>query len=516
MFSWIWRCLRRLILRILCLFQRPPVPPTGPWSGDAVTGRWDVVLTDSNVSAIHMAVLRTNEVLWFSGGRGQVVPNATEMKNWVWRVPDIGTSAPPANQPVETDPVNKQLFCAGHSFLRDGRLLVVGGSEPDGTGIRDVFIYDPNAKSWTPVALLGRIRWYPTTVTLPDGRVAAFSGRGDLTVHEIYQVGQPWQNLDMDRTLPIYAGLHLLPDGKLLYTGTYWGDETGIPDANTAILTPANPNWTPDTTGVTSGTWQSITGPNDPQRKEGMSVLLPLAEDGRVMVVGGDGTNGATQSLNSVEVMDTTVVNPTWQTIHPMSYRRSNVNVVILPDSKVLVSGGGTSRRGPQVLPCELFDTSVNYMNSAINPWTTVASLNARRQYHSTCVLLPDGRVLAGGNDTGSRVMSLEAYRPPYWFRGPRPRIWYAPTRTHIGSTFTIDSPDAPHVDRAVLVRPMADTHHTDSEQRLLNLPIMRRGRCSLRVRAPANHRLAPPGYYMLFLVNTSGVPSVADFIEIH
>ncbi|MDA2927436.1 galactose oxidase early set domain-containing protein [Acidobacteria bacterium AH-259-G07] len=209
-------------------------------------------------------------------------------------------------------------------------------------------------------------------------------------------------------------------------------------------------------------------------------------------------------------------MNPTWQTIRPMSYRRSNVNVVILPDSKVLVSGGGTRRRGPQVLPCELFDTSVNYMDPAINPWTTVASLNARRQYHSTCVLLPDGRVLAGGNDTGSRVMSLEAYRPPYWFRGPRPRIWYAPTRTHIGSTFTIDSPDAPHVDRAVLVRPMADTHHTDSEQRLLNLPIMRRGRCSLRVRAPANHRLAPPGYYMLFLVNTSGVPSVADFIEIH
>ncbi len=80
MFSFLWRWLRRLILRILCYFQRPPVPPTGPWTGSAAVGRWDVVLTDSHVSAIHMAVLKSKEVLWFSGGRGQVPPNPTEMK----------------------------------------------------------------------------------------------------------------------------------------------------------------------------------------------------------------------------------------------------------------------------------------------------------------------------------------------------------------------------------------------------------------------------------------------------
>jgi len=86
----------------------------------------------------------------------------------------------------------------------------------------------------------------------------------------------------------------------------------------------------------------------------------------------------------------------------------------------------------------------------------------------------------------------------------------------HIGQEFTVDTLDARYVERVVLVRPMAATHHTDSEQRLLNLVKLRRGRCSIRVRAPANHRLAPPGYYMLFLVNTEGVPSVAEFIEIH
>ena len=199
-----------------------------------------------------------------------------------------------------------------------------------------------------------------------------------------------------------------------------------------------------------------------------------------------------------------------------MAYRRSNVNVVILPDSKVLVCGGGSHRRGTRVLECELFDTSVNYMDPNVNPWTTVASMNYRRQYHSTCVLLPDGRVLTGGNDTRGRVMQLEAYRPPYWFRGPRPRIWHSPKMVHIGQEFTVDTLDARYVESVVLVRPMAATHHTDSEQRLLNLVKLRRGRCSIRVRAPANHRLAPPGYYMLFLVNTKGVPSVAEFIEIH
>lgn len=515
MFTFIWELLRRLILWLVCLFQRPPVPGTGPWTGDAATGRWDVVLTDSHVSAIHMAVLHTKEVLWFSGGRGFVTADPVEMKSWVWKVADIGTTAPPLNPPVETGPVIKQLFCAGHSFLRDGRLLVVGGSEPDGTGIKDVFIYDPSTKSWAPVASLDRIRWYPTDVTLPDGRVAAFSGRGDPTVHEVYEVGGAWKDLDMNRTLPIYPGLHLLSDGKLFYTGTYWGDEA-VPDANTALLTPASPNWTPDAMGVTSGTWQPILGPNDPQRKEGMSVLLPPAEDDRVIVVGGDGTSGATSSLNSVEVIDFQTPTPAWQTIHPMSYQRSNVTVVILPDANVLVCGGGSRRRGPEVLECEMFDTSVDYMDPTVNPWTTVASLNHRRQYHSTCVLLPDGRVLAGGNDTGGQVMALEAYRPPYWFRGPRPRIWYAPKRRHIGQEFTVDSPDAPHIARVVLVRPMAVTHHTDSEQRLLDLPILRRGRCSLRVRAPSDHRVAPPGYYMLFLVNTARVPSMAKFIEIH
>lgn len=510
-----WWFLRKLILWILCIFLRPPVPPSGPWSGDAAIGRWDQVLPDSHVSAIHMAVLRTKEVLWFSGGRGYVNRQPAEEKSWVWKIKDIGISGP-INPPVETDLVTVQLFCAGHSFLRDGRLLVVGGSDPDGTGIRDVNIYNPQDKSWTPVALLGRPRWYPTNVTLPDGRVTAFSGRGDLTVHEVYELGQPWKNLNMNRTLPIYAGLHLLPNGKLFYSGTYWGDEANIPDANTAILTPDNPNWTPDGAGVTSGTWQSVTGPNNTERKEGMSILLPPAEDGRVMVVGGNGTGTQNSSYNSVEIIELLSPNPFWKTIHPMAFRRSNVNVVILPDSKVLVCGGGSHRRGTPVLECELFDTSVSYMDPNVNPWTTVASMNYRRQYHSTCVLLPDGRILTGGNDTGSRVMQLEAYRPPYWFRGPRPRIWHSPKMVHIGQEFTVDTLDARYVESVVLVRPMATTHHTDSEQRLLNLVKLRRGRCSIRVRAPANHRLAPPGYYMLFLVNTEGVPSVAEFIEIH
>ena len=199
MFTFLWRLLRRLILRIVCLFTRPPVPPTGPWSGDAAIGRWDVVLTDSHVSAIHMAVLRTKEVIWFSGGRGILPSNPgydpAEIKTWVWKVADIGATGP-INPPTETGPVTSQMFCAGHSFLRDGRLLVVGGSWPDGTGIRDVNIYDPDTKSWTPVDLLGRKRWYPTTVTLPDGRIAAFSGRGDRTV----QRSTSWGNLGKTST----------------------------------------------------------------------------------------------------------------------------------------------------------------------------------------------------------------------------------------------------------------------------------------------------------------------------
>jgi hypothetical protein len=141
------------------------------------------------------------------------------------------------------------------------------------------------------------------------------------------------------------------------------------------------------------------------------------------------------------------------------------------------------------------------------------------RQYHSVSVLLPDGRVLntgsVGGYGGGTNLLSMEVFSPPYLFRGPQPKVTAYPTAATRGSTIRVTTPDACRIRRAALVRPGAPTHHTDSEQRCVPLDFERHGRCDLLLPLPESAAVLPPGYYMLFLLDDCGVPSVGRFIRI-
>jgi hypothetical protein len=142
-------------------------------------------------------------------------------------------------------------------------------------------------------------------------------------------------------------------------------------------------------------------------------------------------------------------------------------------------------------------------------------------------VLLPDGRVVAaGGNpEGGSQVaweppdeeeeLRLEVFSPPYLFKGPRPEITGAPQAAAHGETITVDTPQAGGIRWASLVRNGVTTHSFDSEQRLVDLEIAGRAAGSLQVTVPANPNLAPPGWYMLFLVDQAGIPSVASWVRL-
>lgn len=145
-----------------------------------------------------------------------------------------------------------------------------------------------------------------------------------------------------------------------------------------------------------------------------------------------------------------------------------------------------------------------------------MAALPSIRDYHSVAILLPSGQVMiAGWQDT-----HIEVYSPPYVFAA-RPTITAIPAMVHHGQTFTIDSPDAPSIAKVVLIRPMAVTHQTDAEQRVLEMPLTHDPANPTQVSLVAPHgghphAVAPKGYYMLFAVKNDGVPSEGKFIFLH
>ncbi|MGH6937252.1 MAG: galactose oxidase-like domain-containing protein, partial [Methylocella sp.] len=214
--------------------------------------------------------------------------------------------------------------------------------------------------------------------------------------------------------------------------------------------------------------------------------------------------------------IDLGATNPTWQNGPGMSQPRIEMNAVILPNGKVLAVGGSSYDEDvvSASLNADLYDPATNTFSSG--------GANAYpRLYHSVALLLADATVwLAGGNPSrGSYEQRMEIYKPAYLFQqngapAVRPSIGGVPSSISLNNQFTVQSPDAANISSVVLVRNGAVTHAFDAEQRLVGMSFTV-GNGVLTVTAPSNHNIAPPGYYMLFVVNTSGVPSVASFIRV-
>jgi hypothetical protein len=201
-----------------------------------------------------------------------------------------------------------------------------------------------------------------------------------------------------------------------------------------------------------------------------------------------------------------------------LNFPRTNVNAVLLPDGTILVIGGqrnGKWASDPSaVLEAEIYDPQAN-------TWTPTAPMSFPRQYHSVAVLLPDGRVLsAGGVDPRPGApfrdqRAMEIFYPPYLSLGARPAISAAPASATYGASFNVDTPNAYGIDSVAFLRPASVTHHTDGGQRYIKLPITARTAARLTVRTPANGNIAPPGYYMLSIVDANGVPSEAAWLRL-
>src|SRR5438876_3491500 len=300
-------------------------------------------------------------------------------------------------------------------------------------------------------------------------------------------------------TPPLYPRLHLLPNGKVFYSGATTQSRTF--DASTKV-------WSNVSTTNYSGT-----------RTYGTSVLLALTPtnnyDPRVFIMG-----GGSPSTQSTEVIDLGASTPAWKYGPIMSQPRIEMNAVILPTGQVLAMGGSYNDEDPTTasLNADLFDANAASVGSAgVNVYA--------RLYHSVALLLPDATVwLAGGNpQRGSYEQHMEIYQPAYLFTtdlngnvvaATRPSFSGAPSGITYGNSFTVQTANPTNIASVVLVRNGSVTHAFDMDQRLVELSFTR-GSGALTATAPPSGNIAPPGYYMLFLLNSSGVPSVASFVQL-
>jgi len=459
----------------------------------ALQGTWQTLSTQMPINPVHAALTNDGRVLIVSGS-GNVATN-TDFETAVWD-PQSGT--------ITTQPVAWDMFCNGMIVLPDGRALVNGGTlayDPFHGELRSS-VFDPATATFTDIESMQRGRWYPTVTTLGDGRVLTFSGLTEAgatnATVEIYTPGTGWsQEYDAGWTPPLYPRLHLLPNGNVFYSGSGTGSRMFDTTTNTWSAVIANTNY--------RGT-----------RTYGTSVLLPLASSSgytpRVMIFGGG--NPATAST---EIIDLSQSTPQWQVGPSMSQPRIEMNATILPSGKVLATGGSINDEDAATASfnADLYDPATNSFSSA--------GTNAfPRLYHSNSLLLPDATVaLFGGNPRrGSYEPHIEIYSPPYLFNADgsaaqRPVIT-AVTAGPLayGAAFQVTTPDASAIASVVLVRPGAPTHAFDMDQRLVTLSYSIDAGV-LNVTAPPNGNIAPPGYYMLFVLNSGGVPSVARFVQL-
>jgi hypothetical protein len=217
-------------------------------------------------------------------------------------------------------------------------------------------------------------------------------------------------------------------------------------------------------------------------------------------------------AVASTAIVDLDDANPAYTAGPPMEVGKMYVSAVLLPDSTVFQTGGAstTIHNGDHpVYSSQIYDPKTN-------AWKKAAAHKVPRSYHSSAVLLPDGRVATfGGNPEDRFEMQIEVYKPPYLQTDtPRPTISGGPTEIALGGTYTLATEQAAPVRSAVLVRPTAVSHSSDPNQRLVDLPFTATGN-GIQFSVTGNQNLAPPGWYMLFVVDGNGVPSVAKWVHL-
>ena len=488
-----------ILLLLLLVMSKP-----GLMGQVQTIGKWSTTSYTMPINPIHVALLYNGKILVVNGS-GNCPASLAGCPLGAPYGPGNGSGAlllDPTNGNITQFNVSWDMFCNGMVVLPDGRAFINGGTlayDPF-EGSQRSSIFDPATNTFSDVQNMAHGRWYPTVLTLGDGRIMTFSGfletgENTNTTVEFYTVGSGWsQPFTAPFTPDLYPRLHVLPNGKVFYSGAPPVSELFDPSSTTWTLNVATTNY--------GGT-----------REYGSSVLLGLTPtnnyDPVVLILGGD-----SPATKTTETIDMGASSPKWQYGPNMSQARIEMNAVLLPNGKVLAVGGSVNDEDASTksLNADLYDPATNTISSA------GANVYARL-YHSVALLLPDATVwLAGGNPTrGSYESHIEVYQPAYLFQSDgtlatRPTITSSPASISYGNPFTVQTPDAASIASAVLIRNGTVTHSFGMDQRMVGMSFTA-GSGSLTITAPPNGNIAPPGYYMLFILNSNGVPSVASSV---
>ncbi len=468
----------------------PASTPVAATPTTTAGGQWSAQMSWPMV-AIHSVLLDTGKVLQWDG----------------WQQPEPTQVWDPSTQTFTTQTAPDSIFCSGVAELPDGRVLVVGGYGGLSTGnlgIVDTTIFDPKTSTWTRVADMHNPRWYPDLTELPDGTYVAISGNSTNSstwadTPEVYNpTTNTWTALSKVNTSQVheeeYPFSYLAPNGEVFTIGPS--------EDKSFFLDVQNQTWTP------------VGGPSGVVN--GSSVMY---RPGQILYTGGTNSQNSNSPANATAaVIDLTAQSPTWQPTSPMLNARVYHTLTTLADGTVLAVGGettwgqtGSTEVSGGVLPSEIW-------NPTTKTWSPAAPISTTRGYHSTAILMPDGTVLVAGsghaNPGYAGQNSAQIYSPPYLFKGPRPTISAAPSAATYGSTVPVSTPDAAAISAVNLVSLGADTHQSDMDQHFVPLTFSQTG-SGLNVQIPSSAAIAPPGNYMVFIVNSAGVPSVASLIHL-
>jgi Domain of unknown function (DUF1929)/Bacterial Ig-like domain (group 1)/Carboxypeptidase regulatory-like domain len=478
-----------------------------PLSPQATTGSWGP-LVNWDIVPLHMSLLPTGKILVW--GKTDVGTDTLGLPR-IWD-PAAG-GAPTGLPPIAG--VDTMLFCAGHTLMPDGTLMSAGGHTLDDAGIAVTRFFDGNGvASKGPNMAFGR--WYPTLTILADGRVLTMAGRREngavVRIPEIWEGGQ-WVQLPGASTIeiPYYPRNFVAPDGRIFYAGERISSLWFEVDASSA-----------------GGRGRWTDGPNHVwpfNREYGTAVMY---EPGKILYTGGGGHSTWAQSPDvkssqptaRSEIIDLNQSNPQWQETAQMSAPRRHLNSTILPDGQVLITGG-TRGAGFVNIDPGLAVREAEVWNPATGQWTTLAANSRMRIYHSVSLLLPNGTVLHGASgDAMAGTVPVPAERnheifsPPYLFKGARPTITTAPATVSYGQAFAVATPNAAQVTSVRWIRLGSVTHAFDMSQRANTLQFTSTP-TGVQVTAPSGPNLAPPGHYLLFILNRNGVPSEGKIVRV-
>ncbi|MCC2275249.1 kelch motif-containing protein [Streptomyces sp. ET3-23] len=384
----------------------------------------------------------------------------------------------------------------------------------DFQGIKEAYEFDPVTEKYVQVQSMSEARWYPTLVSLDDGKVLAVSGLDDIGQvvpgkNELYDPATRTWSKAPDQYFPTYPSLFLMQGGKVFYSGSNAG------------YGPADKGRTPGLWDLKSNTFTPVPGIKDPDILEtSSSLLLPPAQDQKVMVLGGGGVGESKKSTARTAIVDLKADKPRFTAGPELREKTRYLNSVIMPDDTVFTTGGSKDYRGrsnSNILKAQFYHPDSNHFTVAADP-------AVGRDYHTEALLLPDGRVAVFGSDPlfgdkdntrpGTFEQRVEVYTPPYLYHSNRPSLQGASQQVQRGDTAVFTTPDASRITTVRLIHPGSATHVTDVDQRSVALDFKREGG-RIAVSVPKDASLVPSGWYMLFVTDEHHTPSKALWVHI-